>query len=87
MLGAYLLARLAARLGVTGFAAGARVGLAVGLVSVTLSFDSAQAGQPLILILTDGIFMVLVASLMGALLAKAHGQQRGEEKSGEATLT
>lgn len=79
MLGAYLMAQLFARFGVTGVAAGARFGAAVGLFSLTLWFDSAQAGQPLVLIVTDGLFVILVATAMGALLALARGREHGQE--------
>ncbi len=80
LLAAVLMWRMLVALGVARFVDGARSGAVVGLIGATFAFDSAQAGQPLVLVLTDGVFMVLVASATGALLAQAIGRQQESEE-------
>ena len=65
----YFLQRMMARFRVHGWAQGASVGAVIGLIAAGLSFNSAQAGQPISLIGTDAIFMLLTAVVMGALIA------------------
>lgn len=80
LLGSYLMTRLLTGGRVVGFIDGARFGAMLGVVSATFAFDSAQAGQPLALILSDGLFMIVVASAMGALLAGGLDRPRGAAK-------
>ena len=65
LLGAAMLRRLLVRLAVTNVGQGGTVGAMVGLVGATLVFDSAQAGQPLGLVVADGMFMILAGSRDG----------------------